>query len=198
MVLHHTSLTRGRSAKRRTGSVPLGQLVPPLICAPFPEGLLTASSCFRSSLNTREVSTTHWKGVQGGSGLVLLLFFPMPCTTAETSRLPYLHGQGSSGGKDSEKKRLAYFVLFWGVGNQVRRQRLCPAATHVSKRFLSSISTELCGVRAAAGGWDWIPQEGREAGKCLLTSQETGRVFKKLKWMSVPPEISQKTYHAAF
>lgn len=49
---------------------------PPLMCALSPEGLLTASPCFGSSLNTCEVSTTHLKGVWGGSGLVLLLFFP--------------------------------------------------------------------------------------------------------------------------
>lgn len=62
------------------------------------------------------------------------------------------------------------FLLLWGAGSQGWWQRSCPAATLVSRRFLSSLGIELCRCRAAAGGWEWIPQGGRKAGNCLLTS----------------------------
>lgn len=41
---------------------------------------------------------------------------------------------------------------------------------HLCQGDFSSLSTELCRGRAAAGGWDWNPQKGKKAGKCLLTS----------------------------
>lgn len=194
MVLHCTGLTGGSSAKHRTGSVALDELVPLWCMFCLQKDPLTAPLCFVSSLNTRKVSATHSQGVQGQG---CCWSFPMLYTSEEISVFQ-LMWPGQQKGKDGKKKWLAYFVLFWGVGSQVWQQRSCPAATLVSRRFLSSNSIELCGGRAAAGGWGWIPREGRKAGKCLLTSQETGRVFKKLKWMSVPPKISQKTYHAAF
>lgn len=178
-----------------TGSVPLAQLVPIWCVLSLQDSSLLLHALEAASTPTRCPPPTS-KGFRASPVAV----FPprLPRSSEEIFCLPYSYGQGSRGGKDSRKKRLAYSDLFWEVGSQEWQQRSCPAPTLVSRRFLSSISTELCRARAAAGGWDWVPQEGRKAGKCPLTSQETGKVFKKFKWMSVPPEISQKTYHAAF
>ena len=68
VVLHRAGLAGGRSAKRRTGSVPLGHWSPPLTRALSPEGPFTASPRFGSSLNTHEVSTAHLMGAQGVQG----------------------------------------------------------------------------------------------------------------------------------
>lgn len=83
-------------------------------------------------------------------------------------------------GQQSGRKRLPYFVLFWGCGAKcdgrdgVLQLHLCQGD------FCTSVSTVPCGGGAAAAGWDRVPQEGRKARKCLLTSQETGRVLKNL------------------
>lgn len=92
VVLHHAGLARGRSAKRRTGSVPLGHLVP-LWCvlslqkdSSLP---LHTSGAASPPIRCPPPSEREVKGVQG---YCCCCFFPMPCTNEEVFCLPYLYG----------------------------------------------------------------------------------------------------------
>lgn len=107
----------------------------------------------------------HFQGVGRFSGLVLWL--------VSSSMLVWW-------GQQSGRKQLLYFVLFWGCGAKCDGRDGALQLHLCQGDFFTSVSTVPCGGRAAAAGGGRIPQEGRKAGKCLLTSQETGRALKNL------------------
>lgn len=174
----HLQCTHGSAPhwpRRRKVSQVQNQLCAPqsdgplLMCALSPGGLLTASPCFGSSLKPVKCSPSTYRGVWGGVWGPCCCCFPpyFALLTKFLSSILVWLGQWKGEGKQKEMAGLLSPFL---RGGKPRRMGPCPAATLVSRRFLSSLSTELCGGRAAAGGWDWIPQERRKAGKRLLTS----------------------------
>lgn len=108
----------GRSAKCRTSSVPLSQMVPFWCVLCLQEDSSLPLHALEAALNLWSVHHPLIGEFGFGFGALAVAVFPHTLHYWQNFCLLYLYGWGSGRGKESKRKWLAYFLLFWGVGSQ--------------------------------------------------------------------------------
>lgn len=176
-----------------TQNCPLLSWCPSDVCSPQKDSSLPLCALQAASTPVRCPPPTQ-REFRRVSGLVLV-FSPHPELVRIFSVfLPYSYGQSSRGEGSVIRVSLLCPFLRGGKPSMTAEIMSC-SYTCVKEASQSALSCVEAELQLEAGT---VPQEGRKAGKYLLTSQETGRAFRKLKWMSVPPETSQKNIPCSF